>query len=51
MGAAGDSLAQLAHLLVQQAVEELLGDDLAIVQARPVPQPLPHLRAHRRIHA
>lgn len=38
------SLAQLLHLLVQQAAEEVLGDDLAIVQARLVTQPLPNLR-------
>ena len=39
-----DSLAQLLHLLVQQAPKELPGEDLAAVQARLVPQPLPHLR-------
>ena len=40
------SPAQLLHLLVQQAVEQLLGEDLAVVQARLVAQPLPDLRQH-----
>ena len=38
------SLAQLLHLLLQHAVKELLGENLAIVQAGLVAQPLPHLR-------